>query len=78
VGLEGGPLSLVSTTEELLGKLENYKTENTALGIRHADDVAPSIRKFDTNLAIKRRSLSRYSSFEDSGHRVFFVFLSFF
>jgi hypothetical protein len=40
VGLERGPLSLVSTTEELLDK-----TENTAVGIRHADHVAPFIRK---------------------------------
>jgi restriction endonuclease S subunit len=39
VGLERGPLSLVSTTEELLErKVANpvLKTENTAIGIRHA------------------------------------------
>jgi hypothetical protein len=48
VGLERGPLSLVSTTEKLLDrKVEApvYKTENTAVGIRHADHVEPSIRK---------------------------------
>jgi hypothetical protein len=48
VSLEWGPLSLVSTTEELLDrKVEAavYKTENTAVGIRHADHVALSIRK---------------------------------
>jgi hypothetical protein len=48
VGLERGPLSFVSTTEELLdGKVAApvQKTENTALEIRHADHVAPSIRK---------------------------------
>jgi hypothetical protein len=48
VGLERGPLSLVSTTEELLDRkvaVPVYKTENTALRIRHADHVAPSIRK---------------------------------
>jgi hypothetical protein len=48
VGLEQGPLSLVSTTEELLDRkveIPVYKTENTAVGIRHADHVAPSIRK---------------------------------
>jgi hypothetical protein len=48
VGLERGPLSLVSTTEELLDRkvaASVYKTENTAVGIRHADHVAPSIRK---------------------------------
>jgi hypothetical protein len=38
----------VSTTEELLDRkvaAPVYKTENTAAGIRHADHVAPSIRK---------------------------------
>jgi hypothetical protein len=48
VGLERGPLSLVSTTEELLDRkvaAPVYKSENTAVGIRHADQVAPSIRK---------------------------------
>jgi hypothetical protein len=48
VGLEWGPLSLVSTTEELLDRkvaAPVQKTENTAGGIRHADHVAPSIRK---------------------------------
>jgi hypothetical protein len=48
VGLERGPLSLVSTTEELLDRKVAApvgKTENTAVGIRHADHVAPSIRK---------------------------------
>jgi hypothetical protein len=44
VGLERGPLSLVSTTEELLERkiaAPVYKTDNTAVGIRHADHVAP-------------------------------------
>jgi hypothetical protein len=48
VGLERGPLSIVSTTGELLDRkvvAPVYKTENTALGIRHADHVAPSIHK---------------------------------
>jgi hypothetical protein len=48
VGLERGPLSLVSTTEELLDRKvasPAYKTENMVVGIRHADHVAPSIRK---------------------------------
>jgi hypothetical protein len=48
VDLEQGPLSLVSTTEEILDRkveVPVQKTENTALGIRHADHVAPSIRK---------------------------------
>jgi hypothetical protein len=48
VGPERGPLSLVSTTEELLDRkvvAPVYKTENTAVGIRHADHVATSISK---------------------------------
>jgi hypothetical protein len=48
VGLERGPLSLVSKTEELLDRkvaAPVYKTENKAVGIRHADHVAPFIRK---------------------------------
>jgi hypothetical protein len=48
VGLERGSLSLVSTTEELLDRkvaAPVYKIENTAVVIRHADHVAPSIRK---------------------------------
>jgi hypothetical protein len=48
MGLERGPLSLVSTTEELLDRkaaAPAYKTENTAVVIRRADHVAPSIRQ---------------------------------
>jgi hypothetical protein len=46
--MERGPLGLVSTTKELLDrKVEApvQKTENTAVGLHHADHVAPSIRK---------------------------------
>jgi hypothetical protein len=43
VGLKRGPLSLVSTTEELLDR--KVAAPNTAVGIRHADHVATSIRK---------------------------------
>jgi hypothetical protein len=46
--MERGPLSLVSTTEELLDRkvaAPVQKTENTAVGTRHADHVAPIIRK---------------------------------
>jgi hypothetical protein len=48
MGLERGPLSLVSTTEELLDwkvAAPVYKTENTAVGICYAHHVALSIRK---------------------------------
>jgi hypothetical protein len=48
MGLERGSLSLVSTTEELLDRkvaAHVQKTENTAVGIRHAVHMAPFIRK---------------------------------
>jgi hypothetical protein len=48
MGLERGPLTLVSITEELLDRkvaASVWKTQNTAVRIRHADHVAPPIRK---------------------------------
>jgi hypothetical protein len=48
VGLEQGPLSLVSTSEELLDRkvaAPVLRTENKAVGIRHADHVTTSISK---------------------------------
>jgi hypothetical protein len=48
VSLERGSLNLVSTTEKLLDRkvaAPVSKTENTPVKIRHADHVAPSIRK---------------------------------
>jgi hypothetical protein len=48
VGLQRGPLSLVNTTEELLGRKRSgsaLEIENTAVGIHHVDHVAPYIRK---------------------------------
>jgi hypothetical protein len=44
-GLERGPLSLASTIVELLVRKLAASIGNTAAGIRHADHVAPSIRK---------------------------------
>jgi hypothetical protein len=43
-----GSLSLVTTTEELLERKSRYsglEIQDTAVGISHADHVAPSIRK---------------------------------
>jgi hypothetical protein len=48
VGLKWGPLSLVSTIKELLGRNSsgsNLETETTVVGICHAYHVAPSIHK---------------------------------
>jgi hypothetical protein len=57
VGLERGPLGLVRTTEELLGR----KSSGSGLeGREYADRVPLSIRKkVSTNFADKRLSLYR-------------------
>jgi hypothetical protein len=48
VGLERGPLSLVSTTEELLGRKRSdfdLETRENSRRARRADHATPSIRK---------------------------------
>jgi hypothetical protein len=65
VGLERNPLSLVGTTEELLGiksSCSGLETENTTVEIRRCDHTSPSIRKFGSNFADKLQSFGRYIS----------------
>jgi hypothetical protein len=59
VGLKRGPLSLMSTTEELLGRKSRgsgLENSNSAVGIRCADHATSLSAKVDSNFADKRRS----------------------
>jgi hypothetical protein len=66
VGLERGPLRLVSTTEELLqwksSGSGSRKARLKAVGIRCADHGTPTIHKFGTNFAVMRGLLGVYRS----------------
>jgi hypothetical protein len=80
VGLEWGPLSLMSMTEELLewksSGSGSRKSRLTAMGISCTDHTTPSIcKKVGTNFGDKRRSLDRHSLLVDENHGVSFFSL---
>jgi hypothetical protein len=76
VGLERGPLSLVSTIEELLErKSSGSGLEDREYGNRGSImliSLHPPSVNVSTNFVDKLQSLGRYSSLANSGHRLFF------
>jgi hypothetical protein len=73
-----GPLSVLSTTEETLGKKKNGSgLESREYGRRNPSRLPHGTfypQKFCTNFADKWPTLGSYSLLADSGHGSFFFF----